>query len=197
MKTTIFLKEPERLTSSSDTTKTLPSMMEFVSSSVFGFKTVLLKTLLVGGALMASTSASAEIQISAFEKAKGFHSIMAGDLEGADRALPKYAERHLDYADVNNLCVLQILQKNQADALKSCKKALLKVASSSMKRADRRSAKAGIYANLAAAQIMGGQYTDARYSLDKALSLSKSGALAEANALQNERVLQSRMLAAN
>lgn len=193
MKTTIYSRDPEPSLARGETHSAADN-----STEIHARLTALsLKALLLAGALLAGSNASAEIQVSAFESAKGYRSIINNNLERAEKSFPASATRRLDYADINNLCVLRILQRNHAEAQKTCKKAISKVGVASMKPPARRNAKAGIYANLAAAQILDGQYADARFSLDKALLLSKAGDLAESNAMQNERVLQSRLLAAN
>jgi hypothetical protein len=158
---------------------------------------MVVKTTLIGCIAMAGTGVSADVRVAAFSEGRGFHSLMSGDLELAQKALPKHGLRNLDYADANNLCVLQILQENEAAAVQTCRKALNKVEETTMKRTAMKKVKAEIYANLAAAEMLGGHYPEAQRSLDKALSLSKTPAKAVSNAAENQRALRSRLLAAN
>lgn len=165
-------------------------------SSVFPRKNKT-KTILFACAMTASAVVSAEIKVSAFAEARGFDALMNGDLERANRVLPEYRLRDLNYADANNLCVLQILKNKDAQAVKACRVALTKISSTSMSRSARRKLQAEIYTNLGAAQMLGGDYASAQSSLEKALDLSKTADRVASNAAVNQEVLRSRLLAAN
>jgi len=129
---------------------------------------------------------------------RGSQSLIAGNLERADRSLPDNTSSRLSYADTNNLCVLQILQRSEAAAVKTCQKALLKLQSESLKRRAKSSLRGEIYNNLAVAQLLAGDQVAAQKSLAKALSLANVSDDEISNAEVNEVAFQRRSaLAAN
>jgi len=150
-------------------------------------------------ALTVASSVTAEVRIAAFEEGMGFDSLIAGDLHAAANALPKSAESYLDYSDNNNLCVLQILQRNDTAAIKSCHRALRQLGSSVERVHRKRSLKAQIYSNLGVAQMLAGLIPDAQDSLSKARVLSVYGETGDSvdNPKVNQAELKARMVAAN
>lgn len=150
-------------------------------------------------ALTMTSAVTAEVRIAAFEEGMGFDSLMAGDLPAAALALPESAQSYLDYSDSNNLCVLQILQRKDAAAIKSCHRALRQLGSSVERVHRKRSLKAQIYSNLGVAQMLAGFIPDAQDSLTKARFLSVYGETGDSvdNPRVNQAELKARMVAAN
>ena len=141
---------------------------------------------------LVSTSAAADLKIAALMEGRGSKSLIAGNLERADRSLPNNTSPTLSYADTNNLCVLQILQRSEAAAVETCQKALTKLQSKTLKRRAKSALSGEMYNNLAVAQLLAGDQAAAQKSLAKALSLASFAKDVISNAEVNEVAFQRR-----
>ncbi|MFT7686874.1 MAG: hypothetical protein ACI9FB_002222 [Candidatus Azotimanducaceae bacterium] len=139
-----------------------------------------------------SGSAFAEYYISAFDNGKAFNSLIRGDVEGAMKKFSQTGDRKLSYADINNLCVGQVLSKETAGAVGTCLSALDKVGPSILYK-ERSSMKSAIYSNLAVARALNGDKVGAIEAVRFSIRLNGRNE----NALKNHELLMSNQLAAD
>ena len=145
---------------------------------------------LATGIVLLSATASAELQVAALMEGVASKSLLAGNLERADKILPNRATRRMDYADTNNLCVLQILQQDEVAAVGTCQMAVRKLKSAYIERRAMSSLVPEVYNNLAVAQLLSGDRIEAQKSLAVALSATDSGSDEPNNAEINQVVFQ-------
>jgi len=166
--------------------------MKSTSTKFLKIKSLLPKTGIIAAALVLSTPAAADLQVAAMTDGIGAKSLLAGNIERADKLLPNQVSRRLTYMDANNLCVLQILQNHEAAAVSSCQKALWKLKTTSMKRRAKTAIIAELYNNLAVAQYLAGDRAEAERNLGMALSYVDLANDEANNAVLNQLAFQRR-----
>lgn len=135
----------------------------------------------------------AEYRLAAFDEARAAGALIRLDTETAAKRFSSRSSLPLDYADLNNLCVLRMLEGNNTDAESVCKKAYSKVSEKSMRLRSKRRARAVILANLSVAQLRSGKVADAEASVAKAEALDDRNP----NVSEIRAVIARRQLAAN
>lgn len=102
-------------------------------------------------------SAQAAYRLSAFSGSIAYDSIMNGEVESAVDAFRGVDVSSLDFYDLTNLCVTQMMERDVGRAIATCKSALEDLESSSPLGADiNRMAAAVIYSNLGVAKALSG-----------------------------------------
>ncbi|MEM1231014.1 MAG: hypothetical protein AAGI15_10785 [Pseudomonadota bacterium] len=157
----------------------------------------LMKSTLAGAsiaiALTFSGVAQAEYRLSAFENARGYEALDRMDLEQASSRFSYRPSMPMDYADLNNLCVLRIMQRELPEAIATCEQSLRRVSDKPMGLRNKRRTRAVILGNLAVAQAIAGDVTSATETLERAGSLDSDNP----NISANRRAFARNQVAAN
>lgn len=132
--------------------------------------------------LLTAGTAAAEYHVTAFGKSTGFTELMATDATTAATKLGALNTMRMDFRELNNLCVTEILLKKYDSAKTACATALEKtdLAFDLSYRAGKK-AKASILSNLAVAKAKSGDTAGAKSDLEQALSFNSSDANATTN----------------
>ncbi len=143
--------------------------------------------------LAVSAVSHADYRLAVFDDARAFTALSEQDAATARSIFKRRASLPLDYADMNNLCVLRIMEREVASAEGVCQKAYFKVNEKSMRLREKRRTRAVILANLAVAQMLNGSIADAQESLAKAQELDADNP----NVAFNREAFARNQLAAN
>ena len=145
-------------------------------------------------ATLGSTTAFADYRLTAFGDSLGYSALIAKDVSTATSLFEDHNVEHMDFLEINNLCVSQILDSEFDAAIESCAAALdLSETDYSVTYKSRREAKASILSNLAVAKALNGDLTGAQSNLEMALSLNSS----DRNAIANIDLLAVNLVAGN
>lgn len=122
--------------------------------------------------LIASTAASAEYRVSPFHDTLGYRDILSGDVTEAIKAAEKkQSVRRLNFWELNNLCVAQIMALELTDAVSTCESAAQDLESKkSVRNTQKRKAAAQIYSNLGVARALSGDLVQANAEFETAIS---------------------------
>ena len=135
----------------------------------------LLSVLLTGSAL-------AEYRVAAFGSTAGYSDLMVKDAASAASYLKSRSATSMDYFELNNLCVAEILLKELDSASATCALALAKAATSiDLDITSLKEVKVVIFSNMAVAKAMAGDTHGAKMDLESALSLNDSDANSRSN----------------
>ena len=121
----------------------------------------------------------AEYYIAAFDNGDAFEQLLEKDSKAAQSVLSKNGVSQQDYADLNNLCISQILSTDYVVAIDSCEKAISMVPGRSVHNT--RLQKSQIYTNLAVAKALAGDTGGAMADLKTSLSINKRNKNASKN----------------
>ncbi|MFK7915872.1 MAG: hypothetical protein AB8B93_18310 [Pseudomonadales bacterium] len=152
-----------------------------------------LHTLLAVALLAAASSAHAQYHLSVFEKARAHDALTHSDPVAAARAFKKPAVDKMDYADINNLCVLQIIERNTLEATRNCRLALKNLREQSIRNRDKRKMQAVVLSNLSVALFLKGEHNEVEATLERALTLDH----ANKEAIHNSKTFGQTRIAAN
>lgn len=137
------------------------------------------------GAIVAALSiapyAQAEYRLSVFDEALAHDALKTNDIAGAESAFEKRKTRSMDYADLNNLCVLQIAERNIEEASSSCRKALRQIRHLSLRNREKRQTRAVVLSNLSVALALEGKIASAEEAIREALVLDGDNKEAQRN----------------
>lgn len=144
-------------------------------------------------ALSGSMLAHAEYRLSVFDNARAHDALHQSDLAAAAAAFEKPNVEPLDYADLNNRCVLEIVERNIDSATQSCRMALSDITSRQIRLRDKRKMRSVVLSNLSVALMHSGNYADAEARLERSLVLDSDNKVAASN----RKVLAQSKIAAN
>lgn len=143
---------------------------------------------------LVTTSAMAEFQLTAFGDTLGYRALVTEDISSVEAIFATRDINKLDYFELNNLCVAQILLEEFDSAISSCATALETAQySTELTHQKMKKALASVYSNLGVAKAMSGDIAGAGFELEKALSLNKW----DSNALSNYDLFNTNLLAGN
>ncbi len=132
--------------------------------------------------VMAASSASAEYRVTVFGHTAGYSDLLSKDAATAASYLKKRSASKMNYLELNNLCVTEILLKEFEAAVASCGSALSKASTSyDLSVRVEKTVKASIYSNMAVAKAMSGDVISAKVDLETALSLNARDKNANSN----------------
>lgn len=144
--------------------------------------------------LFVSNIAIAEYKLTAFGDSTAYASLINQDVDGARAKLRFISMQEMDFADANNLCVAEVLEKDFAAAVAACELALERVELEPyISLLSESLAKASIYSNLAVAKALAGDLSAASSYLELSLSLNDE----DANALSNYDLISASLVAQN
>ena len=144
-------------------------------------------------ALSATMLANADYRLSVFDNARAHEALQKGDTAAAAAAFEKPSIEALSYADLNNRCVLEILERNLDSATRACRMALNDITSRQIRVRDKRKMRSVVLSNLSVALMFSGNYADAEARLDRSLVLDSDNKVAASN----RRALTQTKVAAN
>ncbi len=157
----------------------------------------LMKSTLAGGsvalALTLSGVAQAEYRLSAFENARGYEALNRMDIEQAASRFSYRPSMPMDYADMNNLCVLRIMKRELPEAIATCERSLRYISDKPMRLRNKRKTRAVVLGNLAVAQAIAGDVKSATETLEQAATLDRDNP----NISANRRAFARNQVAAN
>lgn len=137
------------------------------------------------GAIVAALSVApytqAQYRLSVFDEAVAHDALKNNDISGAEAAFEKRTYRSMDYADLNNLCVLKIAERNTDEASDSCRKALKQIRHLSIRNREKRQTRAVVLSNLSVALALDGQIAAAEDAIREALVLDSDNKEAQVN----------------
>lgn len=144
--------------------------------------------------LFVSNIAIAEYKLTAFGDSTAYAALINQDVDGARAKLRFISMQEMDFADANNLCVAEVLEKDFAAAVAACELALERVELEPyISLLSESLAKASIYSNLAVAKALAGDLSAASSYLELSLSLNDE----DANALSNYDLISASLVAQN
>ena len=116
-----------------------------------------------------SGAAQAEYRLKAFGGTLGYRAIISGDAVRAVEVFENRRTSRMDFLELNNLCVAQILNDQLEEAIISCESALQNVGRfRAVTSADKRHARASIYSNIAVAKAKNGDFDGANEAMEMA-----------------------------
>ena len=123
---------------------------------------------------ISASSAFADYHLTAFGDTLGFGALLKEDTATIEKIFASSDVARMDYFEINNLCVAQILLEDFDSAVASCSTALEKADySSELTVQGEKVALAAIYSNLAIAKVLTGDTAGAGVALEASLSLNK------------------------
>ena len=144
--------------------------------------------------LFVSNIAIAEYKLTAFGDSTAYAALINQDVDGARAKLRFISMQEMDFADANNLCVAEVLEKDFAAAVAACELALERVELEPyISLLSESLAKASIYSNLAVAKALAVDLSAASSYLELSLSLNDE----DANALSNYDLISASLVAQN
>ena len=136
----------------------------------------------VVAAFSAVSSASDEYRLSAFADVSGYAQIKSNNIEEAKEFIVARSGKKMDFLELNNLCVLDLLVEDFSSAVGICEAALSKSNSTrGIGFAAKKKVAASIHSNLAVAKALSGDLEGAKIELEMALSLNSLDSNAKAN----------------
>lgn len=140
----------------------------------------------------AATGAFADYRVAAFSDTLGFRALLKEDMAVIEKTFAARDVERMDFFEINNLCVAQILMDEFDAAVSSCSKALEKADySSELTVEGEKIALAAIYSNLAIARVMSGDSAGASAALEASLSLNEK----DSNASMNYDAIKTNLVA--
>lgn len=135
------------------------------------FKSAYISLALVSVALFASSATYAGYRVTPFDDGRGYRAIVSGNAQDAVNYFQNRNTNRMDFEDLNNFCVSQILVNQVRDAIPICEAALEKLSSdSSVGMLQRRKASALIHSNLGVARAQNGDLVGANIDFETALT---------------------------
>ncbi|MFL2848654.1 MAG: tetratricopeptide repeat protein [Pseudohongiellaceae bacterium] len=136
----------------------------------------------VATAFSAATLASDEYRLSAFADVSGYAQIKSKNITEATEFIMARSEKKMDFLELNNLCVLEVLVADFSSAIEVCENALEKSTNTrGIGFGAKKKAEASIHSNLAVAKALSGDLEGAKIELEMALSLNSRDSNAKAN----------------
>ena len=136
----------------------------------------------VVAAFSAVSSASDEYRLSAFADVSGYAQIKSNNIEEAKEFIVARSGKKMDFLELNNFCVLELLVEDFSSAIEICKTALDKSTSArGIGFGAKKKVEASIHSNLAVAKALSGDLEGAEIELEMALSLNSLDSNAKAN----------------
>ena len=140
----------------------------------------------------ATTGAFADYHVAAFSDTLGFGALLKKDVALVEKTFATSKVERMDFFEINNLCVAQIILEDFESAVSSCGVALEKADYSSELTAEgQKVALAAIYSNLAIAKVMSGDSAGASVALETSLSLNQK----DGNASMNYDLIKTNLVA--
>ena len=128
------------------------------------------------------SSAGDEYRLSAFADVSGYAQIKSNNIEEAKEFIVARSGKKMDFLELNNLCVLELLVKDFSSAVESCETALIKSTSTrAIGFGAKKKVAASIHSNLAVGKALNGDLEGAKIELEMALSLNSFDKNAKAN----------------
>lgn len=137
------------------------------------------------GALVAALAvtpyAQAQYRLSVFDEALAHDALKSNDISGAEAVFNKRNTKSMNYADLNNLCVLKIAERSTEEATSSCRRSLKYIRHLSIKNREKRQTRAVVLSNLSVALALEGDFAAAEAAIRQALALDKGNKEAQLN----------------
>ena len=128
------------------------------------------------------SSAGDEYRLSAFADVSGYAQIKSNNIEEAKEFIVARSGKKMDFLELNNLCVLELLVKDFSSAVESCETALTRSTNTrAIGFGAKKKVAASIHSNLAVGKALNGDLEGAKIELEMALSLNSFDKNAKAN----------------